>query len=83
MIAGDLLQRRSFKMAKLTIRKLLDQIRSPEGLPRLLAIYRLAELSKGFGIPSVLYFKTARHSCYDASYELNSILFRHIIEELQ
>ena len=75
-IGGDLLKRHNLSLA---FHSLQDLIRSPY----LRGIFRLAELSRTYGLKSAFYFMAVGPSDMDSGYDVNSPLMRRTINALQ
>lgn len=81
-VGGDLLKRRSLRQAWQTGLDFIWQTWAPERTSAFQGIYRLAELSRRYGLASAFYFMTANPGPPENDYELTSPLIKKCITDL-
>jgi hypothetical protein len=82
-LAGDLLRRKDPARATETVRLALLQSLAPRRTAFYKGIFRLAEISRRYGMASAFYFMTADAGPYDSGYDPACRPVREAIRELQ
>jgi hypothetical protein len=70
IIGGDLIARRSFSIARLSLKQRIATTKDTKNDPLILAIERLVKISKAMGLYSIFYFKGLQKGQKDCTYDI-------------